>query len=151
MALNNLASAYTSQGRLAEARPLLQRGIAIGERVWGPEHPSYGVIIHSLGELETADGELDQAERLLAQALGIYELQRGFEYLGLVLYQLAQVSARQVKHEQALDFLGRALEEGYEYEGGPDGFRDDPALLSLRDSPRFDALAAAARARAGGQ
>jgi hypothetical protein len=38
--LNNLARLLQEQGELAAARPLLERALAIREKVLGPEHPN---------------------------------------------------------------------------------------------------------------
>jgi len=35
VSLNNLANVYRGQGRFAEAEPLLERALAIREKIWG--------------------------------------------------------------------------------------------------------------------
>ncbi|MFZ3327054.1 MAG: tetratricopeptide repeat protein [Methylocella sp.] len=37
--LNNLAALYDDQGQYAQAEPLYQRALTIGEKALGPEHP----------------------------------------------------------------------------------------------------------------
>jgi non-specific serine/threonine protein kinase/serine/threonine-protein kinase len=144
---NNLAVAYQHLGRYAEAQPLMERTIAGAERVLGPKHPTYGIYVHSLGELMLAKGDLASAERHLRRALVIYELQTGHEFLGLVLYELAQVCAKQNKTDQALSFLERAVSEGYQHNGKRLGFVDDPALVALRGDARFQKAVADANRR----
>ncbi len=145
--LNNLAVGYQDQGRYDEARPVIERAIRIAERVWGVEHPSYGILVHTLGELHLAMRHFDEAERHLRRALTIYELQPAHAYTGLLLYQLAQASARQDDAAQALEFLSRALDAGYVHEGSPLGFADDSNLSPLHGHPKFEALVAEARTR----
>ncbi len=47
-----LAETYRLQGRLAEAEPLLKRGLAIRERLLGPSHPSTHLTRHNLAVLQ---------------------------------------------------------------------------------------------------
>ena len=143
--MNNLAACLIALERYEEARPILERAIVIGESVWGADHPQFGLLLHTRGELAAGEGDLKTAEAYLIRALGLYDERAYIAYRPLVLYQLAQVSARLGKAETALDFLARALTEGYEPSGSEPAFTDDPALASLRAHPRFQALASVAQ------
>ena len=103
--LNNLAVRLHTLGRNDDARPLLDDALARGRRVWGVSHPNYGTLQHTYGEVEMASGNLDAARLRLEEALRVYRLQPAHRHLGLVLYQLAQVDARQGNASQALDLL----------------------------------------------
>jgi len=144
-AMNNLAACLMTIERYDEARSVLDRAIGIGERVWGVTHPQFGLLLHTRGEIALAMGDLDTAKAYLARALSLYDERAYVAHRPLVLYQLAQVSARLGKAEQALDFLARALKEGYAPQGEDPTFIDDPQLASLRAHPRFQALASVAR------
>ena len=45
--LNNLALLYASQGRYADAGPLVRRALAIYEKAFGPEHPNVATGLNS--------------------------------------------------------------------------------------------------------
>ncbi|MBT6892512.1 MAG: tetratricopeptide repeat protein, partial [Gammaproteobacteria bacterium] len=47
-ALNSLAQIYNSKGHYADAEPLYRRGLAILEKVFGPNHPSTGMALNNL-------------------------------------------------------------------------------------------------------
>ena len=49
MSLNNLAVLYQSQGRYADAEPLLRRSLAICEKALGPDHPECGHVAQQPG------------------------------------------------------------------------------------------------------
>jgi tetratricopeptide (TPR) repeat protein len=140
--MNNLAVLYQLQGRYDEAGQLLERAIAITERARGTEDARYPIYIHSLGELLLATGKLEEAERQLRRALGIYEL-RGHRFRGLALYQLAGISARQDQPERALGLLRQALEQGW----ADRSILDDSNLNSLRGRPEFEAIVSEVESR----
>jgi hypothetical protein len=52
MSLNNLASLYVNQGRYVEAKPLLERGLSICERVFGPDHAYSNVLRENYAKLQ---------------------------------------------------------------------------------------------------
>ena len=143
--LNNVAYRLGTLGRYVEARPLLEEALAVGERLWGVEHPNYGTLLHSLGEIELGAGNLDAAHRRLAAALAIYRQQPGHRLLGLVLYQLAQIDARLGNTSSALDLLSEAVQAGA-FRGGADELAKNVNLASLAGTPRFQDLLAQARA-----
>jgi tetratricopeptide (TPR) repeat protein len=141
--MNNLAAGLMALKRYDEARSVLDRAIGVGERVWGADHPQFGLLLHTRGELAAATGELDLAEACLDR--------KGYAtYRPLALYELAQVSARLGRTEPAVDLLARALELGYAPEGSAPSVADDPQLASIRAHPRFRALASGGRPGAPG-
>ena len=45
--VNNLAGLYRAQGRLNEAEPVYERGLAITEKAMGPDHPDVASCINN--------------------------------------------------------------------------------------------------------
>ena len=64
---------FCSQGRYAEAEPLLRRALAIDEKALGPEHPDTAATLNSLAELYNKQGRYAEAEPLYRRALAINE------------------------------------------------------------------------------
>jgi eukaryotic-like serine/threonine-protein kinase len=137
VAMATLASLDRGLGRNEEARALLDRAIPLAEKILGPTHPRTAIYIQTLGEVALATGDYEAAERHLLRARSIYDLQPAHEYMGLVLYELAEVAARRGHDAQALDLLGLALAKGYKYGKTSSGFANDPHLASLSGNPRF--------------
>jgi non-specific serine/threonine protein kinase/serine/threonine-protein kinase len=136
-AMNNLAVLLIRAERHDEARRLLEELLRLDARVFAPDDPTYGLHLHTYGELMIAVGDLAAAAEALGRVLPIYEA-RGSRYLGLLLSQLAGVAARRGETTRALGFVERALESGYDVRS----LREDPHLRSLRDDARFQALLA---------
>src|SRR5712692_2428468 len=47
--LNNLGLVYHTESKYAEAEPLFKRGLAILEKVLGPDHPDVAQVLNNLG------------------------------------------------------------------------------------------------------
>jgi non-specific serine/threonine protein kinase/serine/threonine-protein kinase len=147
-ALNNLAVCLIALRQYTRAEAALLRASELGQKVWGPAHPEFAIVVHGQGELAQARGQLKTADAYLQHALGIYD-QSGFaRYRPLVLYQLAQVNARLGQPDVAVNYLAKAIAERYTPEGTAPTFRDDPQLSSLRGLAAFEALVATAGASA---
>jgi tetratricopeptide (TPR) repeat protein len=129
--------------RYDEARAVLEDALRLGNKVWGVQHPQYGLLLHTRGELAAATGDLTAADAHLRHALDLYGQQKYAVYRPLANYELAQVSARLGRQDAALRFLEQALELGYQPDASAPTFVDDPQLASLRAHPRFKALASA--------
>jgi tetratricopeptide (TPR) repeat protein len=71
--LQSLGLCYQGQGRHAEAQPYIDRAIATSTKVMGPGHYLTGAMLATLAVQLMDQGQLDQAERLLRQALPISE------------------------------------------------------------------------------
>lgn len=69
--LQSLSFLYQAQGRQAEARAVVERAVAISERVFGREHFATGTMLISLGMNALDQDRLDEAERLFTRALPI--------------------------------------------------------------------------------
>jgi tetratricopeptide (TPR) repeat protein len=61
------------RGQYAQAEPLLQRALTIGEQVLGPEHSEIATTLETLEELYVKWGKYQQAEPLLQRALALRE------------------------------------------------------------------------------
>ena len=71
--LNYLAMLYNSQGRCAEAEPLVERAILIDEKAFGPDHPLYALRLTNLALLYHNQGRYAEAEPLYKRALSILD------------------------------------------------------------------------------
>jgi tetratricopeptide (TPR) repeat protein len=69
--LSNLADLYSVQGRYADAEPLYQKSLDIGERALGPEHPGVAGIQEKYAELLRKAKRVAEAEKLEARAKAI--------------------------------------------------------------------------------
>jgi tetratricopeptide (TPR) repeat protein len=71
--LSNLADLYINERRYAEAEPLLNRSLAIAEKVLGPDHPNVAQTLNNLAMLYDRQGRYADAERLLKRSLAASE------------------------------------------------------------------------------
>ena len=67
-------------GRLAAARPLFERALAIREKALGPEHPDTATSLNNLAMLLQAQGDYAAARPLFERALAIREKALGPEH-----------------------------------------------------------------------
>ena len=74
--LNNLASNYYAQGKLAQSEPLVKRALAILEKTLGPEHPDVGKGLNNLADLYEAMGRQAEAAPLRQRAARIKAMPR---------------------------------------------------------------------------
>jgi tetratricopeptide (TPR) repeat protein len=97
--------------RYASARPLLERALAVREKVLGPEHPDTAQSLHSLGALLHDQGDLASARPLAERALAIWEKVLGPEHPNTAtsLNHLALVLRDQGDLASARPLLERAL------------------------------------------
>jgi tetratricopeptide (TPR) repeat protein len=69
-ALNNLGNILVDQGRMNEARPLLEKALTLTRKLVGDSSPDGSVSFHNLGALYMMQGRLREAVPLLEQAVG---------------------------------------------------------------------------------
>jgi eukaryotic-like serine/threonine-protein kinase len=110
--MRNLADLELSQGRWAEAGPLLNQLLEIDRDTLGPRNPETRSVMYSLGTANTRLGKFPQAEKLLGEAL---ELSRSIsgemddETLGL-MRDLADSYSNEGKYQQAEPLFAKTLE-----------------------------------------
>jgi tetratricopeptide (TPR) repeat protein len=81
--LNQTALYHYARAAWAEAEPLYERAIAIGEKTLGPEHPDLATHLSNLARLYRATGRYAEAEPLYERAIAIDEKALGPEHPGL--------------------------------------------------------------------
>jgi tetratricopeptide (TPR) repeat protein len=133
--LNSLAVLYQAQGDYAQALPLLQRALAICEKVLGAEHPNTATSLHNLALLYKYQGDYAQALPLSQRALAIREKVSGAEHpdTATSLNNIALLYQDQGDYAQALPLLQRALAIHEKISGAehPDTARSLHNLASL--------------------
>ncbi len=109
--LNNLAELYKTQGRYAEAEPLLERVLEIDEKSLGPEHPDVAISLNNLASLYDDQGRYAEAEPLYERSLAIAEEALGPEHpeVAISLNNLALLYSNQARYGDAEPFAKRAL------------------------------------------
>ena len=90
-ALNTLGGLYRIQDRYAEAQPLLERALAIVEKVLEPEDSFVADVLNNLAGLYQTQGRYAEAEPLFERALAIREKALGPQHhdVATVLSNLA--------------------------------------------------------------
>jgi tetratricopeptide (TPR) repeat protein len=69
-----------SKADYEQAKPLLERALAIREKVFGKEHPDVAVSLNNLAALSYAQGDYEQAKPLYERSLAISETVFGKEH-----------------------------------------------------------------------
>jgi tetratricopeptide (TPR) repeat protein len=114
-AIHNLGILYRDQGKLQEAKAMLQQALAGYEKVLGPDHTSTLDSINSLGILYRDQGKLQEAEVMSQQALAGYEKVLGPDHTSTLasINNLGNLYSDQGKLQEAEVMLQRAL-AGYQ-------------------------------------
>src|SRR3989442_8199182 len=109
--LNQEATAIRSSGKFSEAVPLVQRALAIQEKILGPEHPDVAASLDNLAGLYRDQGKYAEAEPLYRRALAIIEKALGPEHpdVATSLNNLAGLYHSQDKYSQACPLYHRPL------------------------------------------
>ena len=100
------------RARFGEAGPLLQRSLAIREKVIGPESPDVATSLNNLAELYRVQGKYAEAEPFYSRALEIREKVFGEEHpdVAASLNNLALLYGAQGKHVEEETLHRQALE-----------------------------------------
>lgn len=109
--LTGLGLAYIGQRKFTEAEPILQRAIAVKEKVLGPDHPDVARALIDLGTLYRMRGEHGKAEVPTRRGVAILEKALGPEHPE-VAGNLTNLGGRlrdQGKFAEAEPMLQRAL------------------------------------------
>jgi tetratricopeptide (TPR) repeat protein len=80
MPIDNLANLLQLQSDLAGARPLVERALAIREKVLGPEHPDTATSLNNLAIILQDHGDLAGVRALYERALAIDEKVLGHDH-----------------------------------------------------------------------
>ena len=147
-----LALTLSTEGHTHEAEKLERETLDTLRRVLGPEHPNTLGTMEILGTTLLDEGRYPEAEKLLRQARDSERRVFGPEspYTASSTYSLACVAARRHHRDEALSLLREAADHGLSPTEAL-GLEKDPDLKSLHGDPRFSALVAHAKERAGGQ
>jgi tetratricopeptide (TPR) repeat protein len=110
--LNRVGCYFYGRGAYLQARPLFERGLAIREKVLGPEHPETAESLNNLASLLWAQDNLAGARPLCERALAISEKVFGREHpkMATSLNNLALVLSDQGDLTDARPLFERALE-----------------------------------------
>jgi tetratricopeptide (TPR) repeat protein len=109
--LNETALYYQARAAWAEALPLYQRAIAIGEQTLGPEHPELAARLNNLAILYRDTGRYAEAEPLYQRAIAIGEQTLGPEHpnLAAALNNLAELYRATGRYAEAEPLYQRAM------------------------------------------
>ena len=117
--MTTIGMVYRRLGLFAEARSLLEEGLAIRREQLGTGHPDLATSLHQLAILLREIGEYDEAEELYLGALSIREAHFGpvHEEVGSTLAGLGLFYAAMGRYEDAAKTHRRSLETMIEVKG----------------------------------
>lgn len=93
--VNTLGAAYYERNQIKKSRALLAEARELREAHLPPDHPQIATALSNLGNVETSDGNLDEAQELFEKAARIKERHGEEEVisLGMSFLQLGRVAA----------------------------------------------------------
>jgi tetratricopeptide (TPR) repeat protein len=110
--LHQTAWYLDARGQYKDAEPLIQRELAIRERVSGPDHPDTAKSLNNVARICVSQGQYKDAESLYRRALEINEKALGPDHLDTAksLNNLATLYHRKGQYREAEPLCRRALE-----------------------------------------
>ncbi len=110
--LNHLAYLYNSQGRYAEAEPLLLQALEIDKQLLGSSHPDVAMSLNNLAALYNSQGRYTEAEPLLLEALEMRKQLLGSSHpdVAISLNNLAYLYNSQGRYTEAEFLFLQALD-----------------------------------------
>src|SRR5262245_9275589 len=110
--LTVIGRTYRKLGAYEKAQPLLERAIAIGRPVFGPESVRLAQSLHDLGTLLQEKGDYEGAARNLEQALDMRRKLLGREHadVAVTLVELARVYQDEGSNDRAQPLQREAVE-----------------------------------------
>jgi non-specific serine/threonine protein kinase/serine/threonine-protein kinase len=136
LALGNLANTLLQEGKLDEAESLQREALEGRRRMMGPNHPETQFAIANLANILAAQKRYIEAERLYRDALQgeIKALGDSHPEIAFAWYNLATVEAAQGKRTDALAYLDKAIEHGY---NDADEIDHDTGWIKLHNDPGY--------------
>jgi non-specific serine/threonine protein kinase/serine/threonine-protein kinase len=129
-----LGDLYLSQGRWAEAEPLIRQTLDRLRQELGPNDVAVGIRSLDLAQIRLGQGDTAGATNALEVASAVFERCRGLGIRSLRLYAQACGQALAGRRAEALASLDASVEAGFDR---AERFEKDLALRSLRDDPKL--------------
>jgi tetratricopeptide (TPR) repeat protein/transcriptional regulator with XRE-family HTH domain len=116
--LNRAGTYLDARAQFGLARPLLERALAVRERVLGDGHPDVAESLNNLAGLSSHTGDLAGALRLYERALAMRERAMGPDHpatatslndMAVILHRQGELIAARALYERALSIDERAL------------------------------------------
>jgi eukaryotic-like serine/threonine-protein kinase len=135
----NLAVTLSHEGHYADAEKLFRETLDVQRRVLGPDHQSALETLESLGISISHDGQrYAEAEQLFREAIERATKANQPRILAQAWYNFACGAAVAGRHDEAIKYLNRAVDNGFEVT--VESIASDPDLKSLRGNVAFEAL-----------
>jgi serine/threonine protein kinase len=144
ISMDTLATILLDEDHYADAEKIYREILGAQRNVFGPEHP---VTLHSLEMLGLTlayEKHFPETEKLFHEAISIAGKASGQTSLPAAWYDFACAAAVAGHRDEALRYLGEAIDRGY---GNAQEIASDGDLKSLRGDPRFAALIEKVRQR----
>jgi tetratricopeptide (TPR) repeat protein len=110
--MGQLALLLFEKSLYAEAEPLMQRALQVGEDTLGPNHPAVAIRLNNLASLLQAANRLSEAEPLMRRVVEFFEINLGPNHhnLATALNNLAQLLQATNRLSEAEPLMWRALQ-----------------------------------------
>ena len=141
-ARDSLATILTRTGRYVEAEKLERGTLDIEQRVLGPDHPNTQTTITNLAYVLGPEGHYSDSQKLFRQVIESATKRGDVSSIAPAWYDFACMAALAGRRDEALEYLGHAVDNGF---GKPEWIVGDDDRKSLHGDPRFEALVAKAR------
>src|SRR5262249_15281809 len=107
-----LGSSLQSIGEVVEAEPVLERAVALQQKLLSPDDPSLGFSVGALGSLRVQQGRFDEAIGLQQRSVAILTKAYGPNHPGvaLALHKLGSTYHRSGDPTTALVYYQKALD-----------------------------------------
>jgi eukaryotic-like serine/threonine-protein kinase len=148
--MHNLAFVLSLEGRYTEAEKLDREALDLRRRVLGPEHPATLETMRDLSVDLSRERRYAEAEKLIGDTINLSRRILGQEnqFTASTVYCLGGIEARKGNRPKALSLLRQALDSGLNPSDALE-MEKDPDLTSLHSDPRFIAMVAEVKQRAG--
>jgi len=109
--LNQIGLYLQGRAQFAEAKEMYERALAIGESIYGPDHPQVAIYVNNLGGVLQDLGDMEGAKKMYERALAINESAYGPNHptvairvnnLGGVLKALGDIEGAKKMYKRAL-------------------------------------------------